>query len=60
MDLEKDSKELKNIAEEKPDIVKYLSSKIKEHVSMENKTRRQAEERRITGMVEKLKTERGM
>jgi arylsulfatase A-like enzyme len=59
-DLEKDSKELKNIAEEKPDIVKYLSSKIKEHVSMENKTRRQAEERRITGMVEKLKTERGM
>ena len=59
-DLEKDSKELKNIAEEKPDIVKYLSSKIKEHVSMENKTRRQVEEKKITGMVEKLKTERGI
>ncbi len=54
------SKELKNIAEEKPDIVKYLSSKIKEHVSMENKTRRQAEEKRITGMVEKLKTGGGI
>jgi len=59
-DLEKDNKEIKNIAEEKPDIVKYLSSKIKEHVSMENKTRKQAEERRITGMVEKLKTGGGI
>lgn len=59
-DLEKDSKELKNIAEEKPDIVKHLSSKIKEHVSMENKTRKQAEEKRITGMVEKLKTGGGI
>jgi arylsulfatase A-like enzyme len=59
-DLEKDSKEIKNIAEEKPDIVKYLSSKIKEHVSMEDKTRRQAEEKKITGMLEKLKTGGGI
>jgi arylsulfatase A-like enzyme len=56
-DLENDRKEKNNVAEENPDIVNYLSLKINEHISMENKISREVEERkRIGENIKKLKT----
>ena len=46
--LEKDIGESTNVAEENLDIVRDFSSKIEEHISMENKMRRNVEERKRT------------
>jgi len=50
-DLERDKKEINNVAKEYPEVVEALSSKIKEHILLENETNR----KKIKETIKKLK-----